>query len=636
MDPADSDNTDEYKNQGANDEPHNSSEELSSLNEYDEKPYMSEKSLYLEHPDVQRQLNQYSSMAQAGAVSNVEMESSLLHCEVCNFTTGHLSSMRRHYMNRHGKKILRCKDCNFFTGLRKTLEMHMEMGHLTCPSEPTHEKDLQCPFCLYQTKNKNNMIDHIVLHREERVVPMEVRRPKLSRYLQGLVFRCHKCTFTSGSPENLRLHMMKHDEIRPYKCRLCYFDCTHLSTLEAHLSDKHQVLRNHELVGQINLDQHEARVDRKPEQEEELLSVNDHPIDRGDVVKESVTDLDDFPQKTQSECLAENYIRENVITKLKEVLRKGQVGKSRNGENSAKKEQKKTMVQINLDQGQPEQAETLFLPDAARGNGRDNVSEKHYSEGNNAVIKFEDCSSPEKDMQMSENPARHEVRGRDVSRVTFTPQPEETAKGISAASDTFSEEPQDHKLHLRVVEHRSLNIDDKREDNILGQVLQLDEEENILMVCKKSDCDKTVKIEENIGPTCRQPKLNHEGILGTSPVDCKEKLQTQKNSLDEGVGHCEIPELKTECLNEELYSLSGSEAEDQDDHLEQKQEQDKVITEDDKNQGSHLEHQETDRMKEALVTDGVTAEGNRFTCQYCGRKLLNSAELERHIIRHGM
>ncbi|XP_068616958.1 zinc finger protein 462-like [Brachionichthys hirsutus] len=218
-----------------------------------------QESLYMEPPAVQRQLNQYSLMAKARASPNVEetklRESCLLHCDVCNFNTGHLSSMRRHYLNRHGKKILRCKDCSFFTGLRKTLEMHIEMGHSTCQSEPTHQKDLRCPFCLYQTKNKNNMIDHIVLHREERVVPIEVRRPKLSRYLQGLIFRCHKCTFTSGSLETLRLHTMKHDDIRPYKCRLCYFDCTHLSNLEAHLSDKHQVLRNHELVGQINLDQ---------------------------------------------------------------------------------------------------------------------------------------------------------------------------------------------------------------------------------------------------------------------------------------------------------------------------------------------------------------------------------------------
>ena len=76
---------------------------------------------------------------------------------------------------------------------------------------------------------------------EERVVPIEVRRPKLSRYLKGIVFRCHQCTFTSGNASNLRTHALKHDNVRPYQCRLCYFDCTRLSELEAHLCDKHQV-----------------------------------------------------------------------------------------------------------------------------------------------------------------------------------------------------------------------------------------------------------------------------------------------------------------------------------------------------------------------------------------------------------
>lgn len=81
-------------------------------------------SLYLEPPDVRRQLNHYTMMAQSSIKSKVNVqlsklpENSVLHCEFCNFSTGHLSSIRRHCLNRHGKKILRCKDCNFFTGLR--------------------------------------------------------------------------------------------------------------------------------------------------------------------------------------------------------------------------------------------------------------------------------------------------------------------------------------------------------------------------------------------------------------------------------------------------------------------------------------------------------------------------------------
>uniref|UniRef100_A0A673C8N4 C2H2-type domain-containing protein n=1 Tax=Sphaeramia orbicularis TaxID=375764 RepID=A0A673C8N4_9TELE len=255
---------DEENTQSYNEDPPDVSEEIN-LPESDEE---TKDALYSEPPDVQRQLNHYHLMAQIGSSSKASLqeaqlpETAPLNCELCNFNSEHLSSMRRHYLHRHGKKIIRCKDCNFFTSLS------------TFQSGPTHQKDLRCPFCLYQSKNKNNMIDHIILHREERVMPIQVRRPKLSRYLQGIVFRCHKCTFTSASAENLRLHMMRHDDIKPFRCRLCYFDCSRLNDLEAHLCDKHQVVRNHELVGQVSLDMLSAQISRPPEEEEEEELLN--------------------------------------------------------------------------------------------------------------------------------------------------------------------------------------------------------------------------------------------------------------------------------------------------------------------------------------------------------------------------
>ncbi|NWT48935.1 ZN462 protein, partial [Chroicocephalus maculipennis] len=131
--------------------------------------------------------------------------------------------------------------------------MHVEAGHSAVPEEGP--KDLRCPLCLYHTKYKCNMIDHIVLHREERIVPIEVCRSKLSKYLQGIVFRCDKCTFTCSSDESLQQHIEKHNELKPYKCQLCYYETKHTEELDAHLRDEHKVSRNFELVGRVNLDQ---------------------------------------------------------------------------------------------------------------------------------------------------------------------------------------------------------------------------------------------------------------------------------------------------------------------------------------------------------------------------------------------
>ncbi|NXL53858.1 ZN462 protein, partial [Podilymbus podiceps] len=131
--------------------------------------------------------------------------------------------------------------------------MHVEAGHSAVPEEGP--KDLHCPLCLYHTKYKCNMIDHIVLHREERVVPIEVCRSKLSKYLQGVVFRCDKCTFTCSSDESLQQHIGKHNELKPYKCQICYYETKHTEELDTHLRDMHKVSRNFELVARVNLDQ---------------------------------------------------------------------------------------------------------------------------------------------------------------------------------------------------------------------------------------------------------------------------------------------------------------------------------------------------------------------------------------------
>lgn len=227
-------------------------------------PECNEAGGYLEPTDVQQQLShfQLASHVQSDVSSSPSAEGpvppprpeSILTCEFCEFSSGYMQSLRRHYRDRHGgKKLFKCKDCSFFTCYKSTFTLHVEGGHTGSPEEIP--KDLRCPFCLYHTKHKSGMIDHIVLHREERVVPLEVSRSKLSRHLEGVVFRCHKCTFTCSSEQNLQQHVEKHEELKPYQCQLCYYDSKLLHELEIHLQHEHKVIRNFELMGRVNLDQ---------------------------------------------------------------------------------------------------------------------------------------------------------------------------------------------------------------------------------------------------------------------------------------------------------------------------------------------------------------------------------------------
>uniref|UniRef100_UPI0037E96F80 zinc finger protein 462 isoform X2 n=1 Tax=Semicossyphus pulcher TaxID=241346 RepID=UPI0037E96F80 len=235
---------------------------------------------YLEPADVRQQLSHYqlasrsqmsSGSTPGGSTVADNRPDGVLTCEFCEFSSGYMQSLRRHYRDRHGgKKLFKCKDCSFFTCYKNTFTMHTEAGHNNNAPDDL-PKDLRCPLCLYHTKHKSNMIDHIVLHREERVGPLEVSRSKLSRHLQGLVFRCHKCTFTCSSDQALQLHLQKHAEIKPYQCQLCYYDSSRRSQLEEHLRLEHKVIRNFELMGRVNLDQLEMikELGSSAEEEEE-------------------------------------------------------------------------------------------------------------------------------------------------------------------------------------------------------------------------------------------------------------------------------------------------------------------------------------------------------------------------------
>lgn len=92
-----------------------------------------------------------------------------------------------------------------------------------------------------RTVSKNFHLSIQFVSTEERVVPIEVCRSKLSKYLQGVVFRCDKCTFTCSSDESLQQHIEKHNELKPYKCQLCYYETKHTEELDSHLRDEHKV-----------------------------------------------------------------------------------------------------------------------------------------------------------------------------------------------------------------------------------------------------------------------------------------------------------------------------------------------------------------------------------------------------------
>lgn len=79
---------------------------------------------YLEPADVRQQLSHYqlasrsqmSGSSPGGSTVVDNRPEGILTCEFCEFSSGYMQSLRRHYRDRHGgKKLFKCKDCSFFT-----------------------------------------------------------------------------------------------------------------------------------------------------------------------------------------------------------------------------------------------------------------------------------------------------------------------------------------------------------------------------------------------------------------------------------------------------------------------------------------------------------------------------------------
>lgn len=403
-----------------------------------------------------------------------------------------------------------------------------------------------------------------------------------------------------------------------------------------------QVERNHELVGQVSLDQLEARVGGIPE-EEPLSNLERHNND-GEVVKteEFVTDCNEVPRVTQAQILADNNIREKMTPRIKEVF-----------DFILDLQYENTKPNTNV-QEEHEQAGIVLLPDAARGQAIENIVEQNVGEGNNTDIQFEDCDGPEKERQTNENQTQAKLKDSEDSRNTFRPQKEEAAEGSSTTCGKIAEKAQAYKLRIEALQHRTLNIEAKVEDDMLRHIPPLDEDGT-----KKADQDRTVKTEQNmetevvdnvpnenllldeedairspknhviteansasaqtnhnikaegsftverhlltLTPNRGQLKISHKEVLGVSFTNRKEEqVRNHKTSEKVTDPYGDMPVLENEYLKEEMHPLGCSEEEDQNDRREQKQDkEDETTTGDDANRCTDQEREEGDGIKAA-------------------------------------
>uniref|UniRef100_UPI00398E3FE7 zinc finger protein 462-like isoform X2 n=1 Tax=Pristiophorus japonicus TaxID=55135 RepID=UPI00398E3FE7 len=232
-------------------------------------------------------------------------------CEFCKFTTCQFQNVKSHYRKVHRENLyFECRKCCFFSGKKNALSQHAEVCELTVSDQScstrkmdkdtfeencgmtgsenentllvkedfglasTEEKSgvLHCPVCLYYTKHKSRLINHILEHKNGKMAYMKECQLELLHFFPGKVFCCDWCTFITLSQDSLIHHMDTHSPVKPYKCRLCFFEAILQTELETHLQEQHKVKCNFDLVGEVNLNEADLAVEIEEFQRKRLKS----------------------------------------------------------------------------------------------------------------------------------------------------------------------------------------------------------------------------------------------------------------------------------------------------------------------------------------------------------------------------
>ncbi|XP_040297194.1 zinc finger protein 142 [Bufo bufo] len=115
-----------------------------------------------------------------------------------------------------GTRRLSCPSCAFTCTQERAMKTHKKKGCLK-PGE------LQCPLCSFRCMSPGALKRHRELHQ---------------KYSQNRVqLQCKQCDFNCKQPRCMRQHVrIRHEGVKPHRCRYCDFSTTRRYRLEAHES----------------------------------------------------------------------------------------------------------------------------------------------------------------------------------------------------------------------------------------------------------------------------------------------------------------------------------------------------------------------------------------------------------------
>ena len=104
---------------------------------------------------------------------------------------------------------------SLFVNQKKTLVRHIQYNHLK-------EKRYKCTNCDYASMFRTDVLQHY-----------------RNTHLHQKLFSCNQCDYKTSYTHRLRLHLMAHAGIRPYKCSACHYQVNDASKVTRHMRTKH-------------------------------------------------------------------------------------------------------------------------------------------------------------------------------------------------------------------------------------------------------------------------------------------------------------------------------------------------------------------------------------------------------------
>ncbi|XP_054286559.1 uncharacterized protein LOC129002634 [Macrosteles quadrilineatus] len=156
------------------------------------------------------------------------------HCKVCGCSVLGKENIVKHAAEKHnGKGAYQCQFCNKFFLRLNYLEMHRTYG---CSANPNRSRPL-CDYCgrkfcqpqklkVHIKRMHSEMLDVLRDFQCKHCLKILGSRPALQRHFKEVhqkdvvgAFTCDRCGKMFQNKSNLKIHMLTHSGIKPFKCR---------------------------------------------------------------------------------------------------------------------------------------------------------------------------------------------------------------------------------------------------------------------------------------------------------------------------------------------------------------------------------------------------------------------------------